>query len=100
MSEQVSQQEIIEALSEYGDSQHDYIAERIKAHGIASPDGWMLVPIEDLTNIKDTLEYWINKGSKQGMSEFEYNSWLALGHHSLAMKQLKKAMLSAVKEKE
>lgn len=47
------------------------------------------IPVELLEIVRDTLEYWINRVDTRGMSKADYNSWLALGHHSKAMTALR-----------
>ena len=35
------------------------LAERIKAHGIAPPEGMCIVPIDTLKNLRELVEYWV-----------------------------------------
>jgi len=38
---------------------------------------------------KELAEFWINRGSAPGMTQTEYNVWLALGHQSNAMNAIR-----------
>ena len=82
MSEQVAIDEIIEALSEAWDCptvpKFKPLIDDIKAHGIAPPDGWVLVPV-------NTLEQW--------------SALLSEGRYRRPLWEIE-TMLSVVKEKE
>lgn len=54
------------------------------------------IPLELLERVKGTLEYWISRTDTRGMSESDYKSWLALGHQSKAMTELR-ALLEDMK---
>lgn len=47
---------------------------------------------EALVKLKETCEYWIGAVDTRGMSESEYNTWLALGHHSKSMEMTRQAL--------
>jgi hypothetical protein len=42
-----------------------------------------------LVEIIDLAEYWINQASYRNMSKTDYEVWIALGHHSNAMRKAK-----------
>lgn len=47
---------------------------------------------EALKTAKDLAEYWINRECTVNYSQQEYNSWLALGHQSRAMGEIRAAL--------
>lgn len=42
-----------------------------------------------LRDAKELAAFWINSGSKPGMTKTEYDVWLALGHQSKAMNAIR-----------
>lgn len=82
--------EIVQTLVSCGASQ---LASAIREHGIAPPEGWVLVPVEPT----DKMIYigghvnseWLNDNAPLGESRYQK-----------PIKGIYKAMLSAVKEKE
>ena len=55
----------------------------------AIPDTHRAVSVEDLKNVADKLDFWINRDDTRSMSESEYKSWLALGHQSKTVTRLR-----------
>jgi len=47
---------------------------------------------EALKAARDLAGYWIMQGDRRSYSEQEYKTWLALGYHSKAMKQIEAAL--------
>jgi hypothetical protein len=48
--------------------------------------------LEALLGAVELAEYWINREYTRNASESEYQTWLALGHHSDAMKAARAAI--------
>ena len=61
----------------------------------AQAEGFVMVRKSDLTEVHDTLEYWINRQDRRGMSEAEFRSWHTLGHGSKAMTALRSMLAAA-----
>lgn len=55
--------------------------------------------VEALTKMVELAEFWINREDTRDISEERYAIWLALGHHSNAMRNAR-AALAAHKEKQ
>lgn len=94
MSEQVTIDEVIRALElldAWQDNRGKGIAQRVIEHGIAPPDGYVLVPIEDCRNCDNSGVYYDNYGD---VCQCQFCDVMP---HSRFNQN--KAMLSAVKEK-
>lgn len=60
------------------------------------------VRLDTLTNVIETLSYWINRERREGMSKQDYDTWMALGNDSRAMRELRaltRRAADAAKEK-
>ena len=55
----------------------------------AIPGTHRIVPVEDLKNVAEMLDFWINRADTRNMSESEYKTWLALGHQSKTVIRLR-----------
>lgn len=45
-----------------------------------------------LKGMIDLAEFWINREDTRGKSESEYRTWLALGHHSNALRNARNVL--------
>lgn len=67
-------------------------AEREAADALDAKDARIAELEGALRGLIDTAEYWIDREDRRGMSETQYNAWLALGHNSKAMKRAREAL--------